>query len=509
MKMKTLALLLGCLCMLHIARAISVELQPVVAVPGERADIFITIVNTQNMEIKDIYVTLHAPNGFVVKTDNPVYVSSLSQGEATSVYFSLLVPKGAEERSYRAEVSVKYRKGYSEEEEEKTFYITVRGVPDFYLSSDASVLEEGKENRVKVVVTNRGSGKAEECSLYAIPSMAISPVGSGKYFLGDMPPGASRTLYLELYARELPRGIYVLPLEVVCIGSGGVYTQNVTLSFLLSGKADLSIANVITSPDEIRPGDRYVKIMATIFNSGEETAKDVKVELNVSSPFEDSWSNCNRIFVGMLKPGDARKLVFVVNIDEHAKSGKYKVPLIIFWKDPDGEEHVSRSFIEIEIKPKPIFKVEALSNLLYAGETGKIKIRVKNIGGEKAEDVKVTAIKSSSLPFDYPKKSDTVGELYPGESGEAVIIASVDKDAVEKEYSITLQIRAIGDREKGDDNVYVVQKSIKVKVVRKTHAEKTLFFVLAFSACCVFAFAVFRMLKPTGRRKGTVVYRKL
>ncbi|MBW9223664.1 hypothetical protein KKP90_03670, partial [Methanothermococcus sp. SCGC AD-155-E23] len=89
------------------------------------------------------------------------------------------------------------------------------------------------------------------------------------------------------------------------------------------------------------------------------------------------------------------------------------------------------------------------------------------VGNEKAGSVRISAIRNSAQPFDYPRKSDTIGTLNPGENGTGAIVLSVDRDAVPKEYLVTLEIRAIGDREKGDDNVYVTQKSIKVKVERE------------------------------------------
>ncbi len=457
--------------------ALNIEVQTPVLKPAESGGIFVTLINTENTEIKDISVNLITPSNFLVNTQNPVYISSLSKGETTTVYFYVSVPRGVEERDYRFEVDVTYKRDYTEETKEKIFYVTVMGTPDFYVIPENTTLAPEKEKSVKLIVANKGTGKGKECSLYLFPSKGLSPVGGGKYYIGDILPGEERNVLVKIYSPEVPEGVYPLFGEIVCTGGGEIYKQNVTLSFFVEGSPDLGFSNVLTTPNEIRPGDRYVRIYTMVFNSGEETAKNVKIYLETKFPFEDSWSNCNSVFVGMLRPGEARRVVFVVNVNKHAKARKYEIPVKITWKGPKSKEHMKTENITIEVKPRPVFEVKAITTELFTGRTGEIKIQVKNIGEEKAEDVKVTAIKSTYQPFEYIKKTDTIGELSPGENGTAVLKISVDKDAVEKEYSITLQIRAIGDREAGDNNVYVINKAIKVRVIKEKETHKRIVLV--------------------------------
>jgi len=68
------------------------------------------------------------------------------------------------------------------------------------------------------------------------------------------------------------------------------------------------------------------------------------------------------------------------------------------------------------------------------------------------------------VPFDYDVKSDFVGNLEIGDAGEAILKFDVKKDAVPKVYPLGIEIRCTGDREIGDDTVYIFNKELKVEV---------------------------------------------
>ena len=68
------------------------------------------------------------------------------------------------------------------------------------------------------------------------------------------------------------------------------------------------------------------------------------------------------------------------------------------------------------------------------------------------------------MPFDFAVKSDHVGNLKVNETGDAILEFHVDKDAAKKIYPLGLEIRCVGDRDLGDDKVYIFDKQIQVEV---------------------------------------------
>src|SRR5690606_36900575 len=70
----------------------------------------------------------------------------------------------------------------------------------------------------------------------------------------------------------------------------------------------------------------------------------------------------------------------------------------------------------------------------------------------------------SEQPFDFTSKNDYIGVLEPGQKAEVVLATDVKSIAEEKTYQLNLRIRAVGDKEKQDLNVYLFQKTMDIPV---------------------------------------------
>ncbi|MCK5139837.1 MAG: hypothetical protein KAQ85_08350, partial [Thermodesulfovibrionia bacterium] len=93
-----------------------------------------------------------------------------------------------------------------------------------------------------------------------------------------------------------------------------------------------------------------------------------------------------------------------------------------------------------------VFSVESVKTIpekIKEGTNVQLLITVKNVGSKEAEAVSLRAYKESSQPFEFDEKSDFVGKLKPGETGEAVLKFSVDKSATVKTHILDLEIRGV------------------------------------------------------------------
>jgi len=99
-----------------------------------------------------------------------------------------------------------------------------------------------------------------------------------------------------------------------------------------------------------------------------------------------------------------------------------------------------------------------------AGGNVKIYLTIANNGEEKAEAITVEAIERSEQPFDFTSKNDYIGVLEPGQKAEVVLATDVKSAAEEKTYQLNLRIRAVGDKEKQDLDVYLFQKNIDIPI---------------------------------------------
>jgi hypothetical protein len=456
------------------------QYEPLKIHPGDDVDLWFKITNDDyNKEVKDIKITITPHYPFEIKQVNPTKgvatLSHLNSGESDTTYFKLHVNEDAPSRNYRIDVKVSYDEVEHKNGEDiithhewtKIYYLPIYGTANFEINTKNNIsLTPAKTKIVPITLYNKGTGTAKQCTLTIGGNNYISPIDTTKFYVGSVKANEGKTINLKLYTNEkTPEGSYLIPATISWIDEDGAQkTENINIGLLVQGDVLLGISNVITTPKEIKPGNTYVRIDTTITNNGHGEAKDINVHLKTEYPFKDSWSNANYKDIGTLSGGESKDVSFTIDIDKNAPPKHYKIPVEIEYLDIFNKKHNITKTIDIYIKPKPIIEIIPEEYTVKAGTENTVLIHVKNTGNEKAENVKITAIKNSAQPFDYPTKSDTVGTLKPGENGTGAIVIDVDKNAVAKDYIITIEIRAVGDREEGDDNVYITQKSIKVKV---------------------------------------------
>src|SRR3989339_1335216 len=226
----------------------------------------------------------------------------------------------------------------------------------------------------------------------------------------------------------------------------------------------LGIANIVTNPSAIRPGDDFVEITTYIENSGSKSAKSIEAKLSVPDKLEHSYSDNNRKWVGKLSPNESKQVSFFVNIDENADSKQYTLDLDLNYEDLDNNDYAKKASIPLLVKERPNIEVVDVKGIGLAGSKITLEIMLKNIGTEDAEAVDARIIKQSSQPFTFDLRSNYVGELEAGETGKAVFTINIDKEAEQKEHNLKLLIRAKGDSDKGDNNIYIFNRRAIIDV---------------------------------------------
>jgi hypothetical protein len=68
--------------------------------------------------------------------------------------------------------------------------------------------------------------------------------------------------------------------------------------------------------------------------------------------------------------------------------------------------------------------------------------------------------KDASQPFEFNEKSDFVGKLEPGESGDAILRFTVDEKAPEKKYLLDVELRGIDEK----NNVVIFSRTVALAV---------------------------------------------
>jgi hypothetical protein len=239
------------------------------------------------------------------------------------------------------------------------------------------------------------------------------------------------------------------------------------LRFMMPVKKEgvsLSISNVISDPERVRSGDKNILLKAGIYNSGEKPAKNVRVSFSYPNGISSSYTNNNEMNVGVIEKMQKKDILFYLDTDKNLKSGIYRINYTINYQDFDSNTYSISSSFPFVVKKKPNIIVLNSTGLGKAGDEVELKVYLKNIGEEKADAVDVRIIKQSSQPFEMDVRSSYIGQLKPGETAVAVFNLNVNRDAEIKEHGLNLAIRAKGDSEEGDSNIYTYAGKATVDV---------------------------------------------
>ena len=258
-----------------------------------------------------------------------------------------------------------------------------------------------------------------------------------------------------------PAGNYEFKLTGQWYYKGVIEGSSQYLRFKMPVKKEgivIDIATLETIPSEVRPGDNYVKIEAQVENTGQKDAKAVEINLLLPDGLKSSYTNNNRIWVGLVNAGESKKMTFFVDLDEHAEPKSYTLQAHFSYMDLDDNIYQKTVSIPFLVKTRPYLEVVSFEGKGRAGSQGTLRIILKNTGTESAEAVDVRILKQSSQPFSFDVRSDYIGELEPGEEGTAIFPIDVTRDAAIKDHDFKVLIRAKGDSDEGDDTIYTFNR---------------------------------------------------
>jgi len=361
-------------------------------------------------------------------------------------------------------------------------------------------LYPGDTKEVTVTVENNGGRDAKDIRLAFQGTEIVSLVGPTVAQINTLNSWCSKEVKITVHVKDnAPAGTYCIPItcdwyepttKTVIVGyitrtdpTTGITetipqtkteydapeprTAQLGISFNLKGDIIINVANVITDPKEIRPGDNYVTVSVAIDNSGEAGAKDVKAELIGTDGFKPSASETDTAYIGRLDIGVSKQAVFHIDIEKNIESKTYVLPMKITYRDSDIKEYVIQRELKLLVEPKPDFMISSFFTKpenITAGDHVTFYIEIENTGSGNAKSVDIRAIRKADQPFDFVERSNYIGDLDVGGEGTGILTFDVDGMAEPKAYLLNVRIRCTGDPDIGDDNVYTFDKTIKINV---------------------------------------------
>jgi LPXTG-motif cell wall-anchored protein len=335
------------------------------------------------------------------------------------------------------------------------------------LKYDPYPLESGKYVNLWIKIDNYGSGNAEKVSCTIIPKYPFS-LDSGENATQDigMLPGMESAIidyriYVDAAAVEGNNG-----LDLECSpSSDGVITKRTISLYVTSSVPEFAVGTVSSQPTKLLPDTEDNLIKIKIQNIGTGSADLVTAKLILPEGITPTESYSNIANLGTIASGGVGEASFYLDIDSGLEPKDYLASLEIRYRDSNGARSEYKTQIleaDISVRPAPTFEIESITTTpepITQGDSIGLNIVLKNTGSEEAKTVSFKLYKQNDQPFTLDEKYDFIGNIKPGETGQAGLKITVDNDAALKNHLLEGEIRYLV----GND-VFVVTKQIPVRV---------------------------------------------
>ncbi|MFP4111711.1 MAG: COG1361 S-layer family protein [Candidatus Woesearchaeota archaeon] len=260
-------------------------------------------------------------------------------------------------------------------------------------------------------------------------------------------------------------GEYDATLRYKSADDSGWKSEDYTLRVGERKNSNFVLGNLVTSPKKLIADIEEARIDVDIANIGDANAENVLVEIDLPEGIMPNYGYSDRATLGTIQPGVPKTATFYVDTADYLAGGTYMSYLNISYKEEEDDENEYKNILlplEIPIKDSARFEiasVETTPEKIYPGSEVTMRINVLNKGGDEADSVSLKLFKEATQPFEFDEKSDFIGKMRSGDSGEAVLTFTVDEDAKPKSYLFDLEIRGVDGQE-----VIVDSKSMSINI---------------------------------------------
>jgi hypothetical protein len=344
-----------------------IRVEPLNETLGSNAvnNVALIVKNEGDSDAVSITLQITPLNTYLTIVGSNVYtIETLSPNESREITVKIYVPKSVSGATgLRVSVVFMDESWHSQEVNYNLGFI-ITGNVEFALQRSCQTPSKVFSGDLNIILTaiivNIGSKEATHLNATLKLPEGIKPswVKSNNVYIGNAFPDTpvECNFYLDI-EESTPHGLYNLELELVHDdGRSGL-----TVPLSISEKANFEIVDLNISPKEIHPGDRGIKIQATIKNSGNIETKEVVIKLVGSS-----FSGMTTSFLGVLNPNDEAKAIFDVDVSEQATTGENWLQFQISWMQ-EGRSLTQNIFYKIQISSSnPYFYVYLLAPTLTA-----------------------------------------------------------------------------------------------------------------------------------------------
>ena len=305
-----------------------------------------------------------------------------------------------------------------------------------------------------------------------------------------------------------PTGMYDFEIHIQYLENGepvsiqaedGEYNYSVVREFSMpvdNEGVDMTADVKSTEPSVPRPGDNYVETHIEFTNTGNKPLEEIEIRPSTPENLELAYSKDDKYFINQLIEGQSNRKTLTLNLDEETSPGLHTVSLSTSYEDESGNEYTGELQLPFRVEGRPDLELVNSTTSMKAGETQELRVKVENTGMQDAESVTARVIAERTQPFSLADRSNYIGEIEAGETREAVMEISADRNAQLKTHQLKIQLRANGDSEEGDQSVYTYTENTQISLTSRT--QSSLIYIGVAAALLVLGLGIYRFRKSSG-----------
>ena len=335
------------------------------------------------------------------------------------------------------------------------------------LKYDPYPLQAGKYVTLWIKLDNFGSEPAENATCELIPKypFSLDPSENATKVIGILPGMESSILDYRIYVdSKAVEGNNEMEIQCSAAGDSDYVTRKIQL-YVVSQVPEFAIGTITTQPSKLLPDTEENEIKINLQNIGTGNAELVTAKLILPEGVTPTESYSNLASIGTIAAGAVGEATFYIDVKESVEPKTYIARMEVSYRDSNGARAEYRNQtleVDLNVMPSPVFTIEGITTTpgeIKQGDKVTLKILLKNSGYEEAESVSFKIFKQNDQPFELDEKYDFIGNIGPGETGEALFKLTVDSNAALKTHLLDGEIRYIV----GND-VFVVTKQVPVRV---------------------------------------------
>jgi hypothetical protein len=316
------------------------------------------------------------------------------------------------------------------------------------LNTDPFPVQAGEDADVQIAIRNTGDSKAENVTVRLQDSFPfqVKPDRKQEYSIGSITPGEKYYISTDvLVAENAPDGQNNF--KVVLENGDISVTKDVPIE-TTNNQVDFNLANLQTSPADLKPGTDNAELTVDVANNGEKTAENVVLDIELPFGLEPVSSLSTRHAMGNVQPGQVKSTTFRFDVNDSASKGRVDFPAAVSYGMNDSVQTQTEEIdFSIFLTGAPQYEVKNVESDLSIGRQGEVRIKVQNTGDVESESTRIRVLDNADLPFSYTSSSAFIGTLQPGQNGTAVFDVTVENSADAKDHLVDFETRGVNGQE--------------------------------------------------------------